>query len=196
MTLRLLLLGAAYLCGSVPFGLVLARLRRVDLRAVGSGNVGATNAARALGRGLGALTLFLDAAKAVVPLYVAEQVLPSGADKPWWVVSVALCAFLGHLFPCLAGFAGGKGVATALGIFLYLSPMATLLGVLVWLLLFAWTRISSVGSLGAVCAFPVWLVLLKAETPLLVLSVVLLLLILVRHRQNLVRLWNRTEQKL
>ena len=189
------LLVAAYLCGSVPFGLVVAKMRRVDLRKVGSGNIGATNAARALGKGMGALVLLLDAGKAAGPICVALRLVPEGPWKPWWVSAVALCAFLGHLYPVFAGFAGGKGVATALGCFAVLSPVAAGLGAATFVVVFGVTRMASVGSLVAVLLFPVWLVLCGSGPAVLCLSGVLLLFILVRHRDNIRRLWNKNEQR-
>jgi glycerol-3-phosphate acyltransferase PlsY len=187
---------AGYLCGSIPFGLVIAHFRKVDLRQVGSGNIGATNVARALGKKLGMLVLLLDALKASVPIWVTQRVFAGHPDAEWIVVAVAAAAFIGHLLPVFARFAGGKGVATALGCFVAIAPIPALLGGATWLLLFALTRISSVGSLGAVLTFPLWLYLFSATRPVYALSGLFLGLILLRHRGNIARLWNRQEQKL
>ncbi len=191
-----LLVLLSYLSGSVPFGLVLAKLRKVDLRSIGSGNIGATNAARALGKGWGALVLLLDAAKATIPVLVAARYFADHPQRDFITAAVALAAFVGHLLPVFAGFAGGKGVATALGCFVALAPFPALLGFVCWALLFGVTRISSVASLGAVVLFPLWLYLFSASLPVYALSGVFLLLILVRHRGNIARLWNKTEQRL
>jgi len=192
----LLLILVGYLCGSIPFGLVIAHFRRVDLRAVGSGNIGATNAARALGKGYGLLVLVLDALKATGPILLAERCLASHPDKQWIVVGVAAAAFIGHLLPVFARFAGGKGVATALGCFVAIAPWPALCGAATWLVLFGLTRISSVGSLGAVLMFPLWLYLFSASPPVYALAGLFLLLILWRHRGNIARLWSRKEQRL
>ena len=187
---------AGYLCGSIPFGLLIAHVRKVDLRQVGSGNIGATNAARALGKGFGVLVLVLDALKATVPILVTQRVFAGHPDAEWIVVAVAAAAFIGHLLPVFARFAGGKGVATALGCFVAIAPIPALLGGATWLVLFALTRISSVGSLGAGLTFPLWLYLFSATRPVYALSGLFLGLILLRHRGNIARLWNRQEQKL
>lgn len=192
----LLLILVGYLCGSIPFGLVIAHFRRVDLRAVGSGNIGATNAARALGKGYGLLVLVLDALKATGPILLAERCLASHPDKQWIVVGVAAAAFIGHLLPVFARFAGGKGVATALGCFVAIAPGPALCGAATWLVLFGLTRISSVGSLGAVLTFPLWLYVFSASPPVYALAGLFLLLILWRHRGNIARLWSRKEQRL
>jgi glycerol-3-phosphate acyltransferase PlsY len=166
----LLAIVLGYLCGSVPFGLVIARARKVDLRAVGSGNIGATNAARALGRGYGLLVLLLDALKATGPVLLAERYFAADPRQPWIVVAVAAAAFVGHLWPVFARFQGGKGVATALGCFVAIAPLPALCGALTWVVLFGVTRISSVGSLGAVVLFPAWLYLFSAGPPVYALT--------------------------
>ena len=192
----LLLILVGYLCGSIPFGLVIAHFRRVDLRAVGSGNIGATNAARALGKGYGLLVLVLDALKATGPIWLAERCFANHPHQQWIMVGVAAAAFIGHLLPVFARFAGGKGVATALGCFVAIAPWPALCGAATWLVLFGLTRISSVGSLGAVLTFPLWLYLFSASPPVYALAGLFLLLILWRHRGNIARLWSRKEQRL
>ena len=186
----------AYLAGSISFGLVLARLRRVDLRSVGSGNIGATNAARAMGKGWGVLVLVLDAAKAAVPLWLAGRYFAADPARDWIRVGMAGAAFLGHLYPIFSRFRGGKGVATALGAFLALEPRAAGLGFLTYALAYGVTRISSVGSLCAVVSFPLWLYLVGARRPSYVLAGGLLLGIVATHRGNIARLWRGQEKKL
>src|SRR5690242_3001349 len=127
---KLALLVGAYLLGSVPFGVVLTRLfTGKDVRSVGSGNIGASNVARAAGKAAGILTLVLDAAKASVPMLVTLRLFaPEGrAAAEGWAVAVGLAAFAGHLYPIWLGFKGGKGVATALGVFAVLAPIPSLL---------------------------------------------------------------------
>jgi glycerol-3-phosphate acyltransferase PlsY len=143
------LVAAGYLSGSIPFGLVLARLLLgVDVRQVGSGNIGATNAARVGGRKLGALVLVLDALKAVLPILLTRRLMGGGPNGDLWVMAVAVAAFAGHLFPVWLRFKGGKGVATGLGIFLVLAPWAAVAGMATWVGVYLATRISSVGSLA------------------------------------------------
>ena len=121
----------SYLLGSISFGLVLARLRGVDLRSTGSGNVGATNAARAMGKRWGVLVMLLDALKAVVPLLIGASVFAQDPARDTILAAMAIAAFLGHLYPIFHGFAGGKGVATAAGV---------LIGGLLAFLLLRWMR--------------------------------------------------------
>jgi glycerol-3-phosphate acyltransferase PlsY len=143
-----LLVVAGYLAGSIPFGLVMAMLLLdVDVREVGSGNIGATNAARAGGKKLGVLVLVLDALKAVVPILLTRRWM-GGASGDYWVMAVAVAAFTGHLYPVWLRFKGGKGVATGLGIFLVLAPWAAVAGLVTWVAVYLATRISSVGSLA------------------------------------------------
>ena len=124
-TLGVLLVLAGFACGSIPFGLLLTRLVvGVDVRQVGSGNIGATNAARAGGMRLGVPVLLLDVAKAVAPMLVTRALLAGAPDAPRWVALVGVAAFLGHLYTPWLGFRGGKGVAAGLGVFLVLSPWA------------------------------------------------------------------------
>lgn len=213
--LGFLLVAAGYLAGSIPFGYVLGRLLLgVDVRTVGSGNIGATNVARAGGRKLGVAVVILDAAKAIVPILVAKDLLwrahvagamRAGAglhlDAPQpsvtaWVVAVAAAAFAGHLFPVWLRFKGGKGVATAFGIFLVLAPWGALAGALAWGIAYGATRISSVGSLAgtAVCA-TVTFALNGPRSPISWAGLALALLIVLRHRENVRRLISGEEKR-
>ena len=138
-------IAAAYLAGSIPFGLLIAKLATgKDVRTVGSGNIGATNVARAAGRSAAIATLVLDAAKGLLPVLLAP------AEPEWLKPACALAAVLGHCFPVWLRFRGGKGVATGLGVSLALSPWAALAGAAAWLLLYKLFRISSLGSLAGV----------------------------------------------
>ena len=152
--LGVLLTAAGYLSGSVPYGLVLPLvLKGVDVRTIGSGNIGATNAARAGGRAMGVAVFVLDVVKAVLPILLAQAVL-TGPSASFWVMTTAIAAFAGHVFPVWLGFRGGKGVATGFGIFVVLAPWAALAGLASWVVAYLTVRISSVGSLAgtAVCA--------------------------------------------
>jgi|APLak6261679142_1056127.scaffolds.fasta_scaffold00015_63 glycerol-3-phosphate acyltransferase PlsY len=189
-----LLVAFGYLCGSIPFGvLVTSRFANKDVRAEGSGNIGATNVARVAGKKLGALVLLLDAAKGSLPVLISLQVAP---DQPRLHVAVASAAFLGHVFPVWLKFKGGKGVATALGVLLVLLPLSALVGFVTWLLVLAATRISSVGSLlGALLAIGSSFVL-GSPLPYSLLGVGLFLAMLYTHRGNIERIVKRKENRI
>jgi glycerol-3-phosphate acyltransferase PlsY len=185
---------AGYLLGSIPFGVLVAgAVRGVDVRAAGSGNIGATNVARVVGVGPGLLVLALDAGKGAVAVLLARALLP-GADAVQALSG--LLAVVGHVAPFSLGFRGGKGVATALGVLSVLVPAAALAGVLVYGVVLALFRISSLGSLAAataaVAASAVW-----PGTRLCVgLTSVLFALILFTHRGNIRRLFSGAEKRL
>lgn len=185
---------AGYLLGSIPFGVLVARaVRGVDVRASGSGNIGATNVARVAGVGPGLLVLVLDAGKGALAVLLARALLPAA---PFVQALCGLAAVLGHVFPFSLGFRGGKGVATALGVLAALFPAAALAGVLAYALVFALFRISSLGSLvagsAAVAAAALW-----PGTRLSVgFTSVLYALILFTHRGNIRRLLGRVETRL
>lgn len=183
----------AYLLGSIPFGLLIARtFARVDVRGAGSGNIGATNVARTAGKKLGIATLLLDAGKGALAVVLARAL---GLELPW-VCGAAALAVLGHVFPVWLGFKGGKGVATAAGVFLALAPAATAVAVLVFALAFAVGRVVSVASLLGSLALVGALVLLDGRTPVWVTGLALVALIFARHAGNLSRLVRGQESKL
>jgi glycerol-3-phosphate acyltransferase PlsY len=186
----------AYLLGSIPFGVVIARARGVDLRRVGSGNIGATNAARALGKKLGAVVLLLDALKGFAPVLGACSALGAAPGADYIVAATGFAAFLGHLFPLYQRFRGGKGVATALGIFLALAPLAALGAVLVYAAAYALWRISSLGSLLASGAFiPLVGIATRGNRALTLLAGVMFVTIVITHRENIKRLVQGKEGK-
>lgn len=194
-----------YLAGSIPFGYLLGRLvLGVDVREVGSGNIGGTNVARAGGKKLGIATIALDAAKAIVPILAARRLLGDSPRADLLVVLVALATFVGHLFPLFLPpdphtgrrFQGGKGVATALGIFAVLSPWAAVAGIAVYAVAYGATRISSVGSLGGTVACAATTFALNgAARPVSWAGVALAALIFVRHRENIRRLLSGEEKR-
>ena len=182
-------LGAAYLAGTVPFGVLFAKARGVDIQRVGSGNIGATNVARTLGKRLGAVVLLLDALKGALGVGAARLLQLA----PWVVAAVALAAVVGHCFPPWLRFRGGKGVATALGAFLVMDPAATGIVVLVFAALYAVTRRVSLGSLVAALAFPIALWALDRPRELVWIAAATTLLIIVRHKDNIRRLLGGSE---
>jgi glycerol-3-phosphate acyltransferase PlsY len=186
-----LLLMGGYLSGSVPFGVLLTRGRGLDIRTQGSGNIGATNVARVAGKKLGVLVLLLDAAKGALPVLAALELLP---DLPWLHAGVGLAAFLGHVFPVWLKLKGGKGVATALGVLLVLVPVSALAGAAAYAVLFALTRVSSVGSLVAGAVAVASAFALGAPRPYAALCALLFVLMLITHRGNIRRLLRRAER--
>jgi glycerol-3-phosphate acyltransferase PlsY len=180
----------AYLIGAIPFGLLLGKAAGIDVRQAGSGNIGATNVARTAGKKIGVLTLFLDAAKGAFPILIADRLLHLA---PVWLSAVGLAAVVGHVLPIYLKLRGGKGVATALGVFLALSPASTGVAVAAFLVTFLVTKIVSLGSLiGAIALTCVsWFVDGRREVT--VLAVVCTLIILVRHQGNIRRMLEHTE---
>lgn len=185
----------AYLLGSVPFGLLLGRLRGVDVRTVGSGNIGATNVARSLGKRLGLLVLLLDALKGALPMLVLRWLDLAARTSPFLVTACGLAAVCGHCFPVWLRFRGGKGVATSLGVFLAVAPAVTGIAVAIFAALYAAFRIVSIGSLAAALAFPALMWLLHRPVAEIALSVAVLAIILIKHRGNIGRLLRREESK-
>lgn len=187
------LMVVAYLLGSVPFGVVVARARGgMDLRRVGSGNIGATNVLRALGKSAAALTLLGDIGKGALAVGLGRWI----GISPTGLALIGLAAVAGHLCPVFAGFRGGKGVATTLGVVLAAMPAVGGLLLLIWLAVAALWRYSSLAALTAAAALPVLAWWLDGRAPMLVLSVTLFLILLVRHRENIARLWQGTEGRI
>ncbi len=183
---------ASYLLGSLPTGLILARLKGRDPRKTGSGNIGATNVMRAAGKVIGIATLAGDIAKGFLPTWLAIRF----GQPEWIVAAVGLAAFAGHLFPVYLRFRGGKGIATALGVFLALNYLAVVVSVVIFAaILFGW-RYVSLGSLVCTAAMPVLLVLLEAPTGYILLSLLMGVLIFIKHWANIGRLLAGTENRI
>lgn len=189
---------ASYLLGSFPTGYVYGRLRGKDIRTLGSGNLGATNVLRNFGIAPGIAILLLDAGKGFAAAFFISR-LSVWPNADWARVGCGLAAILGHTYTCFLGFRGGKGVATSLGVFLALAPLATLGALLVFGAAVALTRFVSVGSLSAAVGLPL-LLLATGETgtqsAILWLAVLVSLVVIVKHRQNLRRLREGTENRL
>ncbi|WP_263365079.1 glycerol-3-phosphate 1-O-acyltransferase PlsY [Edaphobacter bradus] len=185
----------AYLLGSIPFGYLLVKtFRHQDIRATGSGNIGATNVARSGAKGLGLATLLLDLLKAFVAVKIAQYLAPGNMDL---AVAAAVAAILGHVFPVWLGFRGGKGVASALGVFLALTPLSALSVLVIFIIIFLITRYVSLASILASAAFPfIALHFITARTPIVLGGLIFIpLLIIVKHHQNIRRLISGTESR-
>lgn len=189
---------AAYLLGSMPFGLLLGRLfGAADVRKAGSGNIGATNVARVAGPIAGILTLLLDAAKGALAVLLAARFTN---DSALWMMIAGLCALVGHCFPIWLGFRGGKGVATAAGIFLVLCPPAFLGAVILFILVVLYWRFVSLASISAAAAMPLLIYFFWAPhhaPPYVVTfgSLAAALLIVYKHDANIQRLVQGDEPK-
>lgn len=183
----------AYLLGSIPTGLILTRLfSGTDPRKEGSRNIGATNIFRTAGKGLGILTLAGDAFKGALPIWVALH----WGVSPFWLSVSGLAPVVGHIFSVFLRFRGGKGVATALGVYLVVSPLAVLIAFFLFVVIVWKWRYVSLGSITCALAMPLLVVLNeKASLNLLVMSLVIAGLIVLRHRSNIARLLSGTENK-
>ncbi|MFO7965215.1 MAG: glycerol-3-phosphate 1-O-acyltransferase PlsY [Desulfobacterales bacterium] len=187
---HLLLAPMAYLLGSIPFGLIFSRLfSGKDVRKTGSGNIGATNVGRTAGILPGILTLVADAAKGAFPVWIS---LAAGSGKEagneLLIGIVALAAFIGHLYPCFLKFKGGKGVATAGGCFLFISPMALLAAVVTFALAVFLTRRVSVGSLAGALVLAPAVAVIEHSGISAVFAGLIAMFIFIRHRENIQRI--------
>jgi len=192
MNLFLLIL-AAYLIGAIPTGILLTKLTGgEDIRKTGSGNIGATNVYRTAGRTLGIITLLGDCLQGVIPLLLASHFFNlQGTD----LSLVGLAAFIGHCYPVYLGFKGGKGVATALGVFLVLSPQSILCALAVFALtLWRW-RFISLASISAAASIPFLVLLFERTLPLFLTTLVIAGIVIWRHRSNIDRLLTGNENK-
>jgi acyl phosphate:glycerol-3-phosphate acyltransferase len=188
----------AYLLGSIPFGYLIAKSKGVDIRSVGSGNIGATNVIRAVGKTAGIVVFLLDVSKGLIPSLVAHHLI----QRPEWLGSqqefafiAGLTAVLGHCLSPFLGFKGGKGVATALGAMFGASPLVALTVFAIFLLSLAISRYVSLSSLIAACALPLFGWLYEDPPTLIGAYIVLAVLLFLRHRSNIKRLMDGTESK-
>jgi len=181
----------AYLLGSVPTGYLMGAWMGVDVRGVGSGNIGATNVARVVGKRQGILTLAADAVKGLIPVFAAFQL----GFAPAAAALVGTAAFLGHLYPVFLRFQGGKGVATALGVYVGLSPLAALVLIVIFAAIALTSRIVSLSSMAAALAAPVAFWFFSYPPPVVGLSALIAALIILRHRGNLRRLFAGNEPR-
>jgi glycerol-3-phosphate acyltransferase PlsY len=190
----ILVLAIAYLLGSIPFGYLLVKWTTgADVRAAGSGNIGATNVLRTTGRGAGIATLLLDIAKGYVAVWIAGQLT---GRNDLWMSAAALAVMAGHAYPVFLKFQGGKAVASFVGAFLRLTPGPLIAALVVFVCVTVWTRHISLGSIIAAGTFPlaVWLIL-QASWPVFLASLLAGVFIIYRHRSNIERLRSGTEHK-
>lgn len=190
----------AYLIGSIPFGYLVVRATGGgDVRETGSGGTGATNVSRRAGKAAGIFTLLLDALKGFIAIHIA-RILVNGFEPTlanWIVAAAAVAALLGHIFPVWLGFRGGKGVATGVGVFLALSPLAVVCAGVIFVVVVWIGKMVSLGSIAAAVTIPVYVWLFgKSGTPLLTASVVGALLIVFAHRGNIARILKQTEPRI
>jgi glycerol-3-phosphate acyltransferase PlsY len=188
-------ISVAYLLGSIPFGYLLVRVfRKEDIREKGSGNIGATNVARSGAKGLGLATLLLDLGKAYAAVAIAEHIAPGNYDL---AVAAAVAAVVGHVFPVWLGFRGGKGVASALGVFLALTWPSGLGIIVVFAVVFALTRYVSLASIAGAVSFPFFgFHFVTQRTPMVVFGFLFIpLLVILKHHGNIRRLLSGTESR-
>jgi glycerol-3-phosphate acyltransferase PlsY len=202
----LIIAAASYLLGSIPVGYLLVRIfRKQDIRAIGSGNIGATNVLRSGGKGLGAATFVLDTLKGCSAIWLGAWLasilapgIATGAHLRNMEALAAICAVLGHMFPVWLKFKGGKGVATGFGVFLVASTWAALAAIGVFILLTLITRYVSIASILGAASFPLfaWLMASGYRPPFFIAAeFIVAFLIIAKHHQNIRRLLNGTESR-
>ena len=188
-----------YFLGSIPTGFLVARSRGIDIRSVGSGNMGATNVFRTLGKGPGILVLLIDALKGAVAVMIARILFVPLADThasvAWVPMIAALAAVLGHNYTCWLGFKGGKGIATSAGVLAALVPIPFLVTLVLWIVVFALSRYVSLASIVAAAGLPVATALHREPLPVVCLTLLLALLAIWKHRPNMERLLAGTENR-
>ena len=181
----LLLVIFSYLLGSVLFGELIAKSKGVDLRAVGSGNIGATNVGRVLGKRYAVIVFFLDMLKGLLPIVLARFYF--GTDS-WTTVFVGIFAVLGHMYPVFSNFRGGKGVATAFGVLLGLSPLIAIITIIFWFMVFKLKGYVSLASMSALAFASIAILFSDMPIKVFIMALVLSLLIAYKHRENISRL--------
>jgi glycerol-3-phosphate acyltransferase PlsY len=191
MTALLLWIAGAYLLGSIPTGLLLGKLYGIDVRKEGSGNIGATNLYRTAGRKVGIITLLGDCLKGMVPVLLAWKLGYSEPMQAW----IGLAAFCGHVFSIFLLFKGGKGVATALGVYLALDPLALLGALAVFVILVAIWRYISLGSIVAAAIMPFFIYLRPHSTELLLATALISAIVIIKHYANISRIVAGTESR-
>ena len=182
----------SYFFGAIPSGVWIGKIfKNIDVRDYGSKNSGATNSYRVLGAKLGIAVLIIDVLKGFIPLYIASKFNLEYND----LVVLGLVAILAHTFSCFISFKGGKGVATSLGVFLFLAPVITLILLVIFILVVYFTKYISLGSITAAFLLPIFTFFTHRDTYLFTLSVVIAIFVIYRHKTNISRLLSGTENK-
>lgn len=188
MELRLLGFALAYLIGSFPTGVVLTRQKYgIDVREMGSGNIGATNVTRVFGWWAGVLVFAVDFFKGAIPVWLAEHYY---RDDKWLIAAVGFGVVLGHCFSLFLKFRGGKGVATSFGCMSVLTPIGAAIAGVVYLTLLATTRISALGSLGGLLTVLIYISIIQPALPFIILTLGIGSIVVFRHKSNIARLWS------
>ncbi len=194
----------SYLLGSIPTGYLVGRVKGIDIRQAGSGNIGATNALRTLGTGAGVLVLGLDGMKGDIacqwaaPLIYNQLVAPTAPDvvmREHLTILAGLAAILGHVFTCWLHFKGGKGIATTAGIYGALAWQAMVMTLALWILVVAVSRYASLASILAAIGLPIMVLLTNGNTLLVILTIIISLIALYKHKGNIQRLLQGTEHR-
>src|SRR4030043_1381324 len=188
---HVVLLVISFILGSIPFGIIIAKAKGVDLKKVGSGNVGATNVLRSLGKWPAILTLLGDVLKGTAAVAIGRYL----GVGPVYEGLAGISAILGHNFSLFLGFRGGKGVATSLGVLSIFSPQTALVTFIIWLVVVIFTRYSSLGAIVSFGLLPINILLFNGKERLLA-AILITILIFIRHRENIQRLMNGTERKI
>ena len=181
----------AYLCGSIPFGMLLAKTQNIDIREHGSGNIGATNVTRIIGKKLGFITLIGDVLKGWVIVFLASQWF----EKPILIALAGFMVFFGHLYSIFLRFKGGKGVATGLGIFSFIMPLPTLFSSGIFVLILKLSGYVSLSSILAAISLPILGIFFKIPLPYIYLASIVGLFTLQKHHENIIRIVQGTEAK-
>ena len=192
-----LLIPVAYLIGSIPFGLLIGKRMGIDLRASGSKNIGATNVLRTAGKLPALLTLIGDSLKGAIPLLLFRTMSGNAASgAEFWEGAIGLTAVIGHIFQVFLSFKGGKGVATGFGVIAVYSPVSAAVALLVWILVAALTRYSSLAAISAVLSLPFIYLLSGGSFIKIFFGILLAILIVLKHKQNIKKLVNGTESRI
>ena len=196
---------AGYLLGSIPTGFLVAKAKGVDIRTVGSKNMGATNVFRVLGKGPGILVLLVDALKGSAAVlfaryFVVNVIVVTDCGECFWNQDLAItlggfCSILGHNYTCWLAFKGGKGIATSAGVYLTLAPLACLIALAAWILAFVVTRYVSIASIVAAVALPTAVLLMQTNAALSVVTLIIGGLAIYKHKANIQRLIAGTENR-
>ena len=193
MTKNIILLIAAFVLGSIPFGIITAKVKGIDLKKVGSGNIGATNVLRSLGRWPAVITLLGDILKGTLAVAIGKY---SGVE-PLYEGLIGIAAILGHNFSIFLGFKGGKGVATSLGVLLMYTPHVALVTLIVWIGVVLFTKYSSLGAIVSFALLPLNIMLFDFQDKTkFIISILISLFIIIRHKDNIKRLMKGTERKI